>query len=151
MGSYDRNCTRDEDAVHHVGLRKIIVVLSLCAAMVASLTYLAKELRRFKKSVVTGAHTSADAPSKHQKLLKISPLDLNLATHEELQLLPHVTEEMATEILAQRPIKTVEQLDDVYGIGVKKLASIRPHVFVDSETLEQRYPDSVTRERQSAK
>jgi competence protein ComEA len=62
------------------------------------------------------------------------PVDLNRATAEELQRLPGVGPATAAAILAHResngPFRSVDQLDDVRGIGPAKLEQLRPLVVV---------------------
>ena len=140
MGLYDRDYMRG--SAPRKPLPQIVVTLSIVVALVVATSYLIKELRLFSR---TSQQTTIHEPSQHEKLLKISPLDLNTATHSELCLLPHVSETMATEIMGTRPLFSIDQLDDVYGIGEKKLAGIRPHVFVDETTLKQRFPDQAKR------
>ena len=136
MGLYDRDYMRDSAASR--SMPRILVTISILVSLIAATSYLMKELRLFSK---TSPKPNVHTPSRHEKLLAISPLDLNTATYEELRLLPHVTESMATDIMAARPLRAIEQLDDVYGIGEKKLAAIRPHVYIDTKTIEERFPD----------
>lgn len=62
------------------------------------------------------------------------PLDLNRATRAELEQLPGVGPGLAAAILeardAKRGFRSVEELDDVRGVGPKTLARIRPWVVV---------------------
>lgn len=57
-------------------------------------------------------------------------LDLNRATAAELELLPGIGPRLAREIVAQRAQRggfaNLEALDEVRGIGPKKLARLRP-------------------------
>lgn len=79
----------------------------------------------------SGAESEKAAPEYLQK----HPLNLNTATAEQLQLLPGVGPAMAAKILAARTekggFKSVEELDDVPGIGEKKLEKLRPLVTVN--------------------
>lgn len=136
MGLYERDYMRGPTSSGKTS--QIIVTLSIIASLVVASSYLLKEYRLFSNSHPKPAIVE---PSRHEKLLKISPIDLNTAAYADLRLLPHVSERMATEIMGQRPLYTIDQLDDVYGIGEKKLAAIRPHVYVDQETLSQRFPN----------
>ncbi|MFW6004983.1 MAG: ComEA family DNA-binding protein [Desulfonatronovibrionaceae bacterium] len=54
-------------------------------------------------------------------------LDLNTATLEELQTLPHIGQERAREIIAMRPLDDIEKLQEINGIGPKRLKSIRKY------------------------
>lgn len=62
------------------------------------------------------------------------PLDLNRATAEDLQQLPGIGPATASAIVAHReangPFRSVDQLDDVRGIGPAKLEQLRPLVVV---------------------
>jgi len=144
MGLYDRDYMREDTSTR--SLPRIVAILSIVLSLVAATSYLLKELRLFTK---TTSRPAVRTPSDHEKLLKISPIDLNTATHAELSLLPHVNEKMVTEIMASRPLLKIEDLDDVYGIGPKKLESIRPHVYVDAKTLKSRFPDAVVPKNES--
>ncbi|MET0287891.1 MAG: helix-hairpin-helix domain-containing protein [Polyangiales bacterium] len=57
-------------------------------------------------------------------------LDLNRASATELELLPGVGPRLAREIVEERArrggFRSLEALDDVRGIGAKKLAKLRP-------------------------
>lgn len=61
-------------------------------------------------------------------------LDLNRATVEELQTLPGVGEVLARRIAERRsvrgPFHSIEELQDVRGIGVKRLEQLRPLLTV---------------------
>jgi len=144
MGLYDRDYMREDASTR--SLPRIVVILSIILSLVAASSYLLKELRLFAK---TTSRPAVHAPSEHEKLLKISPIDLNTATYAELSLLPHVNEKMVTEIMASRPVLKIEELDDIYGIGPKKLESIRPHVYVDAKTLKSRFPDAVVQNNET--
>ena len=77
-------------------------------------------------------------PSSHSKStlkeLPKSPIDLNRATSEQLQQLPGVGPAMADRILTYRKenqgFTSVDDLDNVRGIGTKTLEKIRPFVLV---------------------
>ena len=58
------------------------------------------------------------------------PINVNAATLQELEQLPGVGPVTATNIIAARPIRTVEDLDRVKGIGPKTLEKLRPFVVV---------------------
>jgi competence ComEA-like helix-hairpin-helix protein len=57
-------------------------------------------------------------------------IDLNNAAPETIEKLPGVGPKLAREIIAGRPYRTIDELDRVKGIGPKKLAQIRPRVFI---------------------
>lgn len=68
------------------------------------------------------------------KYFEKNPLNLNTATQEQLELLPGVGPAMAQKILAARKaagsFKSVEELDEIRGIGEKKMEALRPLVTV---------------------
>ena len=79
------------------------------------------------ESGATSANASVD-------YLKANPVDLNRATQAELEVLPGVGPKMAERILAYRAenggFKSVDQLDEVKGIGEKRMATLKPLVKV---------------------
>jgi len=62
------------------------------------------------------------------------PLDLNTATVEQLDELDGIGPATAQQIVAYREehggFGSVDELDQVPGIGEKRLAALRPHVTV---------------------
>ena len=66
---------------------------------------------------------------------EIIPFDLNTATEEQLISLPGIGEELAGRIIAYRDevgaFVSVDELLNVKGIGEKKLADIRPYLYVN--------------------
>lgn len=65
------------------------------------------------------------------------PIDLNLASEEELRLLPGVGPALARAIVERRrrkgPFRSVEELLEVAGIGPRKLERLRPLLVVREE------------------
>ena len=55
-------------------------------------------------------------------------IDLNTASFEELQEVPHLGPERAEEVIAMRPVTDLSQLRSIDGIGPKRLADIEAHV-----------------------
>jgi comEA protein len=81
---------------------------------------------------------TAPAPKPKSSGRKEKPalhsIDLNTATAAELQKLPGIGPSLANQIVSYRNehgrFKTVAELDNVKGIGPKKLADLEPYVFV---------------------
>ena len=71
------------------------------------------------------------------QFLAKNPLDLNRITAEQLEALPGVGPSLATRVLAYRKenggFKSVDELDNVKGIGEKKLEDLRPLLRVEGE------------------
>lgn len=73
----------------------------------------------------------APAPARgSKKEPPAAPVDLNTATAEELQTLPGVGPSLAEKIIAARPFSSVDDLDNVPGVGEKKMEQLRPYVTV---------------------
>ena len=75
-----------------------------------------------------GATESTDTPAAVDEGL----LDLNTATLEELQAVPHLGAERARALVAMRPIREVNELTAIDGIGPKRVEDIRVHGVVCS-------------------
>ncbi|MCU0718452.1 MAG: helix-hairpin-helix domain-containing protein [Pirellula sp.] len=77
-------------------------------------------------------------PLETQDVVEIPPFsfDLNLATPDELDLIPGVGEKMAADIISLREeiggFTTIEDLQKIRGIKKAKLAAISPYVFVET-------------------
>jgi competence protein ComEA len=59
------------------------------------------------------------------------PINVNTATLEQLLMLPDVGPVTAQAIVAARPIKSVNDLDRVKGIGPKRMEKLKPFVKVE--------------------
>lgn len=59
------------------------------------------------------------------------PIDLNSAATEALEALPGIGPALARRIIEARPLRGVDDLLRVKGIGKVRLAAIRPHVRAD--------------------
>jgi competence protein ComEA len=57
-------------------------------------------------------------------------LDLNAAARDDLLKLPGVGEVMANRIIEARPYRSLEDLLEVPGIGIKTLERLRPHLVI---------------------
>jgi competence protein ComEA len=96
-------------------------------------------LRRFFAVVFLSAlPLSAGAGSPAEKHPPAKPIDLNLATVEQLEQLPGVGPSTAMAIVRFREksgrFQRVEDLLAVHGISQSKLEKLRPYVTVKSST-----------------
>ena len=87
-----------------------------------------------------GAGLAGDAASGPLR----NRVDLNNAPKETIETLPGVGPKLAEQIILGRPYKTIAELDRVKGIGPKKLAQIRPMVFITPMTVAPALPSSAT-------
>ena len=82
----------------------------------------------------TPSSSSSSTKSDKTDFLRAHPLDLNTATKEELQTLPSVGPVMADRIITYRTIngrfKSVSDLDNIQGIGEKRLEALKDLVTV---------------------
>ena len=82
--------------------------------------------------------SSAITQSPASQISRLSRLDLNRATIEELQRLPGIGKTLAQRVVERRtahgPYRTVDELREVKGIGAKRLARIRPLLNVGRPT-----------------
>ncbi|MFF1817484.1 helix-hairpin-helix domain-containing protein [Kribbella sp. NPDC058245] len=78
--------------------------------------------------------TPADTTTSPGTSAANSPLNLNTATAPQLDALPGVGPVLAQRILDYRtengPFTTVDQLQEVPGVGPKKFDSLKPHVRI---------------------
>jgi competence protein ComEA len=82
------------------------------------------------------APTPPPAPEGHPAAVKPThTVNLNTAGQAELELLPGIGPALASRILEERGrlgrFSTIDQLDDVKGIGPKLMAKLRPLVRVE--------------------
>lgn len=86
-------------------------------------------------AAVAAAPPAPDRNRSKSAQLPQQPVDLNTASMAELQTLPTVGPEMATRILEYRNVHgafhSVEELNQIEGIGDKKLDKLRPYVVVN--------------------
>ncbi len=58
-------------------------------------------------------------------------INLNTASQKDLEALPGVGEKLASQIIAARPFKSVEDLQSVKGVGTAKFQKLKDLVSVD--------------------
>ncbi len=77
-------------------------------------------------------------PRTQRKSEPLEPIDINLASAEDLKRLPGIGEVLAQRILATRrqsPFRSVDELRRVSGIGPKTMERLRPYVTVNSKRV----------------
>ncbi|TWT79729.1 Helix-hairpin-helix motif protein [Planctomycetes bacterium CA13] len=124
-----------------------VVVIALLAKIRDRSSY-SNRSHPFNQSVEDQIQNLAPNISRHDRLLQISPMDVNVVSYDDLRLLPRVSDAIANGIISGRPFLTVEQLDDVYGIGPKTVELLRPHIVIKHDTSVQ-HPDRQSAEKQS--
>ena len=85
---------------------------------------------------------SNNEESKPESLLEGEVIDINSAPVEDLQRLPGIGEKRAQAIVAWReehgPFQSIEELDNVSGIGTGILSGLRDYVTVEIQEPEQK-------------
>ena len=74
--------------------------------------------------------TTRSAPTTEKRPVKKGKIDVNTADQKTLESLPGIGPEIAREIIAERPFKSIDDLDRVRGIGPERLEQLRGEVIV---------------------
>ena len=135
MGLYDRDYMRGSESTQSIP--RVVLVLGVVVSLITASSYLLKEVRLFSKSK---PKVAVHQPTDLQEL-RDNPLDLNTATDEELQRIPHVSEAIAADIIAARPFRSIDQLLDINGIAEKRLKTIQQYVE-EIPIISEPFPDS---------
>jgi competence protein ComEA len=134
--------------------RSLLIKLAMLAATVALVLWIGwptqgPDLEPDETAPDSSPQTSQTStpgiPSAHKPALaapatkRVSRLDINRATVEELQHLPGIGEVLARRVIERRtahgPFRTVDELREVTGIGDKRLERLRPLVVVGPPTV----------------
>lgn len=97
----------------------------------------AEELQKINEAAIQQkleAQKKAKQLEEFEKNKPIEQLNVNTATLAQLINIPQINEAIARDLLAKRPFKTWEELDNVYGIGEKKLDALEPYLVIKPET-----------------
>ena len=119
-----------------------IYVLFLVTGMIAAFTvgfFVGRNTDRHEFSIQTfSLAATTTAPETTAATMPHYPLDLNTATKELLMTLPGVGEVLAQRILDYRtvhgPFSSVEELNQVEGIGDGKLDKIREYITIGGQS-----------------
>ena len=84
------------------------------------------DLRAIAKRTQTGVWRDSG-------VVDLPPYNLNTATSEQLQRIPGIGAVLADRMIAGRPYRTIQELQNVRGIGSKKLEIIAVYVTLDGE------------------
>ncbi len=114
-------------------LGNVLAALAFCTLM----THVLQDARREKPLEVQRPVLSPDPGVSEERSQVLSlvttedtRIDINNASRPEVESLPGIGETLAREIIARRPFETVESLNDVPGIGPKRLAKLIPLIKV---------------------
>jgi competence ComEA-like helix-hairpin-helix protein len=66
-----------------------------------------------------------------------APVDINHATVEELASLDGIGPKLGARIVAARPFATVEDIARVRGVGRRRLARLKPRLFLDEGAVDR--------------
>lgn len=72
--------------------------------------------------------------------LKISPIDINKASVEQLTAIPRLSPTLAARIIDGRPYETLEEIKNLKGIGSRLHAHMQPYLEILPEPLEIEEP-----------
>lgn len=91
----------------------------------------------YKESRISDGDWQIDTERKGEKTEQIVPVNINTATEEELIAVEGIGPTLASRIVAYReehgPFETIEELDNVKGIGLTLIESIRYLVCTEEE------------------
>lgn len=125
------------DRIPVAWLGNVLAALAFCTLM----TCVLQDGRRVKSPPLVGRTAiqspapSLDESEERSQVLSLvttedTRIDVNSASRAQVESLPGIGEGIAREIIARRPFETVESLNDVPGIGPKRLAKIIPLIKV---------------------
>ncbi len=113
--------------------RAIVALVTLAALVFAISFFVSSAWQAVNYDDLEGSH----ATTSNAKPPASFRCDLNSASWPELAQLPGIGETLAKRIVARResngPYENAEQLQDIRGIGEKKLSQLVPFVHVDEQ------------------
>lgn len=107
--------------------RIMILGLLLTAGGLGAVVWLGKDKGGTKSKAKPRV---VEQPSKQQVQTPPQRLDVNSATYEELRSIPFMTNTTVNSLIKLRPFKEWEELDQVYGIGPKRLGFLQDYLFL---------------------
>jgi len=120
MGIYDRDYMRRPPEPPSISLRTVAVVILGVAALVGGAIYYSS---RDNQSVTHYRGATHATP--------FQPINVNIATTEQLARIPYLRSDARQAIIEHRPYGTLEDLMRVPGIKQRMLERIRPYVTVE--------------------
>ena len=108
----------------------ILLIIAIIAILIHSLPFSLETHEIEARGSRLAARGSVLSPE--QKFLIRGPIDINEATIEDLDAIPHVGQALANRIIAFRTesgtFKNIEELLEVKGIGPRILEEIKPYL-----------------------
>ncbi len=114
-------------------LKGIVMALGM-TALVASATIAAVPTSNVKgaKAAQSASVHAKRTVRNHRKALPKGKISINRASVEQLQSLPRIGPKVARRIIdyrtAHKGFKTIEELRNVRGIGVRTMSKLRPYL-----------------------
>jgi DNA uptake protein ComE-like DNA-binding protein len=78
-------------------------------------------------SAPSAAPVAPVAPAQPSSNCQAGQVDLNTASEEQLMTIIHIGTTRVAELISLRPYRSIEGLDNIYGIGDARMADIRAH------------------------
>ena len=144
MGIHDRDyMRRDNETGHTAKPWPLIIIVLICfAAATANWLFAGRQpTARFpldQEYVIEDAETTQREPADS---IEIKLLNANLATYDELVQIPYINRKIALSLLQQRPFSKWEDLMSVYGIGPKRLESLKLFLYISEPSPSEKHSE----------